>query len=110
MIQFSADSAHEVREALAGNPSATSILEQMVFDNNHDVLKALVKNPALPHAALVGLASHKRRDIRKTALARILENGRASQVSQAASAPELLDRPQFMPTQTPPQGPGTRGW
>jgi hypothetical protein len=110
MIQLSADGAHEVREALAGNPGAKSVLEQMAHDHHHDVLKALATNPSVPHATLVGLASHKRRDVRKTALARLLEIGRNQQSASTPAAPELHDRPRFPPTQAPPQGPSGGAW
>ena len=102
-ILFSGDSSHEVRVALAGNPAAASVLNQLAHDNHHDVLKALVVNPVLPHAALVGLASHKRRDVRKAALARLLAQGRAERASEDSVTPELRDRPWFGSGATPPQ-------
>ncbi len=110
MIQLSADGAHEVREALAGNRGAGSVLDQMAGDHHHDVLKALATNPSLPHATLVGLASHKRRDVRKTALARLLDIGRAQQAAPAATAPELRDRPSFPGRQASPPNPGGGAW
>ncbi|NTV38881.1 MAG: hypothetical protein HGA51_02845 [Demequinaceae bacterium] len=103
MILFCSDGSHEVRTALAGNPAAGSVLGQMVDDRDHDVLKALVANPALSHAALVGLASHKRRDIRKTAAARLLVLGQAQRASEDSGTPELRDRPWFGSGATPPQ-------
>lgn len=103
MIELSADDATEVRMALAANPSAAPVMEQLAQDRNRDVVKTLAVNPALPQGALLGLTSHKRRDVRNVALERLRELERTSQ-TRAAAAPELQDRA-WPPTQAPPSGP-----
>lgn len=108
MIELSGDDSAEVRMALAANPGAVPVMEQLAQDHNRDVVKALANNPALPQGALLGLASHKRRDVRKVALERLRELERAGQ-ARGPAAPELQDRA-WPPNQTPPSGPQAGAW
>lgn len=103
MIELSGDDATEVRMALAANPGAAPVMEQLAQDRHRDVVKTLANNPALPHDALLGLASHKRRDVRNVALERLRDLERGSQIHNAA-APELQDRA-WRSNQNPPPGP-----
>jgi hypothetical protein len=93
MVTLAHDYVPDVRVAVAGNPSALqSVMEYLARDKHAGVIEALVANAALPHHVLADLASHKRRDIRNAAIARLRAFGVGSGEAEDHATPELRDR------------------
>jgi hypothetical protein len=90
------DSAH-VRVAIAANAAtAKAVLDHLSADRNEAVLLALLTNPSAPFALVEGLAFHRRREVRRLAVARLNDAAPVLQAeaprAEDAMFPELRER------------------
>ncbi len=93
LVALADDHSLDVRLAVAGNVHAIpSILEVLAQDKHVAVVRQLATNPALPHPALVNLAAHKDRKVRKTAGAALIARANGAPTSPDHATPELRDR------------------
>ena len=75
MILLAQDSKSNVRRALAANPAigiATSVLSILAGDKDTDVVLALAENAATPAVTLQVLVGHGKKNVRRSAEARLL--------------------------------------
>jgi hypothetical protein len=93
MVTLAHDGSEDVRAAIAGNPSATSvILEHLAADRSTAVLVALIENPCLNSELLEAMLFHKRPDVRRAAADRLDSRGlELVPALEDASIPELRD-------------------